>query len=549
MRWLWISGGVGLGLVIACGESEPSPSEPPSEAPVTGGSTASGGADAASGGTATGTSGRQPSSGGSPASSTGGTPSTGGNPEGVSGGRSSGASAGEPSQAGGAELGGAGAGEGGAGGALPDSAEVTVRLDRVQQTIEGFGISNLHRYSMMEEQAEQVFDLERGLGLTIFRVLVDPSGHPVSLESDVAKALARGASTFIAVPETAPAECKTNRNQNDGGYLEQSCYESWSDVLAAFPARFKQATGVDLYGLSPQNEPDFASCGLMQPVSPCHGNFASMLYTPEQMVEFVKVLGPKLRALDPPVRLMGPETQEWNHLWTNRSSDGASDPLEGNYDYGHALFADPVAWGFVDVLATHFYGTQAAEPWPSDVPRTKPIWMTELAGFEFWPEGELTTSIENGLVNAGWIHDALVNGNASAWLYRAHRAQRRGSNEGLALDDGTLAKRYYTFGQFSRYVRPGFERVSVSGEVPAGLLLSAFRGPDDQFVLVAINRGASNVSLPIYVSGGTTPSVVTPVVTSATEDWTKKPEIVVDGDSFPATLESQSVTTFVGSAE
>nr|MDQ2647901.1 hypothetical protein [Myxococcota bacterium] len=225
MRWLWISGGVGLGLVIACGESESSPSEPPSEASVTGGSTASGGAGAASGGTATGTSGGQPSSGGSPASSTGGTPSTGGNPEAVSGGRSSGAAAGEPSQAGGDAPGVAGADAGGAGGAPPDSAEVTVRLERVQQTIEGFGISNIFQYTAMtDQQADQAFDLDRGLGLTIWRVLMEPSGHSMSnLVSDVVKAAARGASTFIAVPHSARAECKTNGDVNGGGYLEPSC--------------------------------------------------------------------------------------------------------------------------------------------------------------------------------------------------------------------------------------------------------------------------------------------------------------------------------------
>ena len=41
---------------------------------------------------------------------------------------------------------------------------------------------------------------------------------------------------------------------------------------------------------------------------------------------------------------------------------------QGNgYDYGHWLAKDATAWGLIDIIGTHEYDTQKAEPWPSDV--------------------------------------------------------------------------------------------------------------------------------------------------------------------------------------
>lgn len=48
------------------------------------------------------------------------------------------------------------------------------------------------------------------------------------------------------------------------------------------------------------------------------------------------------------------------------------DPNDGD-DYGHASWADQEAWAAFDILGTHQYDTQVAEPWPDDVPDRKPV--------------------------------------------------------------------------------------------------------------------------------------------------------------------------------
>jgi len=129
---------------------------------------------------------------------------------------------------------------------------------------------------------------------------------------------------------------------------------------------------------------------------------------------------------------MTPEASEWIHLWSNTSATGStvaghphsSDPLncgcfgndpvttgcastctQGNgYDYGHWLAKDATAWGLVDIVGTHEYDSQKAEPWPADVDggkRSKEIWETEVSGVMYWPEQGPTSDIGNGIAVAG----------------------------------------------------------------------------------------------------------------------------------------------------
>jgi glucuronoarabinoxylan endo-1,4-beta-xylanase len=422
-----------------------------------------------------------------------------------------------------------------------------VHLDQTEQTMQGFGLNDPWSPALTDAQADLVFDPTKGIGLTILRIGMGTNGDEISTNTwgDIQKAKARGVTTFIASVWSAPANCKSNNSVNDGGHLLTGCYDSWSSTIAAFPAKVKQNAGVDLYAMSPANEPEFASCGTQKP---CNGNYPTMLFTDAEAVAFIKVVGPKLQALSPAVKVMTPEPSEWIHLWTNNSAPGSTNPLSGmGYDYGHTLYKDTTAWGLVDIVGVHEYDTQVAQAWPSDVPRTKPVWMTEMAGVKWLPEEGPSSDINNGVVVAGWIHDAIVNGPASAWVWWWFQAQSTDDNEGLLLKDGTQTKRLYTLGNFSKFIRPGYTRVDISGSVPPGVELSAYKNPSDgTVVVVAINTGTSSVSVPISIAGGTAPSQVTPSVTSATDNLASKTVLPVQNSSFTATLDGKTVTTFVG---
>ena len=312
--------------------------------------------------------------------------------------------------------------------------------------------------------------------------------------------------------------------------------------------------------MSPANEPDFASCGTAEP---CNGNYDTTLYTANEMVAFLKVVGPKLKTAG--VKLIAPEASEWIHFWSNTSASGSvpgnknsSDPLKcgfpatsaacmtgDGYDYGHWLYKDPVAWAALDIVGVHQYDTQVAEPWPADVPDKKPVWQTEMSGVKWWPEGGPSSDINNGVAVAGWLHNALTVGQVNAWCWWWWKAQGA-TNEGLLLSDGTDTKRHYTYGNYTKFVRPGYTRVDITGSSSADVLLTAFKGTDGTVVVVAINKGTAAATVPISIAGGTAPASMTPWVTSSTDNLVSKTAVAVSGGSFTATLASKTVTTFVG---
>ncbi len=548
----------------------------------TGGSGALGGGGATSGaggsagvvtGGGGGTAGAQAGTGGG-AGSTAASGGTAGIAEAGTGGDAAGAAAGGVAGAGdggtaGSNLGGAGSGGdagasgAGAGGAGGVSTAVTVRLDMPKQTMAGFGINNNWAPAMSDADADAMFDVTKGIGLSILRVGMASSGEPfngASCWQDIQKAKARGVTTFIGTLWTPPASYKTNNNENNGGHLKPANYEQWANTIAAFPAKVKTNAGVDLYAMSPQNEPDFASCGTAEP---CNGSYPTTLFTASEMVDFVKVVGPKLRALSPPVLLMAPEASEWLHNWSNESAccsepggKQSSDPLMcgfpptgcaagAGYDYGHALFADKTAWGLLDIMGVHQYDTQVAEPWPSDVPEKRPVWETEMSGVKWWPEQGPSSDINNAVAVAGWIHNAVTVGEASAWLWWWWKAQGS-TNEGLLLSTGGDTKRHYSLGNYSKFVRPGYVHVDVTGAIPTDVLLAAFSGPDGTLVVVAINKGSAAASVPISIAGGMAPAMLTPWVTSASDNLVSKAAIAVTDGTFTAALPATTVTTFVG---
>ena len=143
------------------------------------------------------------------------------------------------------------------------------------------------------------------------------------------------------------------------------------------------------------------------------------------------------------------------------------------------------------------------------------------------------------------MHNDLTKANVNAWHLWMYES---GNSGGCLYDTGSKVwtKRLWVMGNFSRFVRPGYMRVSTSGTVPSGVLLTAYKNPaDGTVVVVAINNNTAATPLSVYVSG-IVPCSITPWVTSATDSLASQSPITVSNARFSATLDAQSVTTFVG---
>src|SRR3954469_1753361 len=199
----------------------------------------------------------------------------------------------------------------GSGGSTTGS--VSIDLDDVRQTIDGFGAADAFlRAPLTAEQHALFWDPTDGIGLSLLRVGINPNGQPMGAAfADAEAANAFGVRVWAA-PWSPPSSDKSNSSVVQGGSLNSDAYPSWAAVLTGFATAFQQNTGFPLYAMSAQNEPDFVA------------TWPSCIYDAAEMVEFVKTLGPMLHALEPPVKLLAPEPDSWDHLWTSGDKYGLS---------------------------------------------------------------------------------------------------------------------------------------------------------------------------------------------------------------------------------
>jgi len=397
-------------------------------------------------------------------------------------------------------------------GSLPAAAQdVTITLSDVHQTISGFGGADVFiATALTDTQLDLFFTRTGGIGLTFLRqgIAEDGTETNFSTYANATKAAARGAKVWAA-PWTAAAAQKDNSSVTNGGHLLAAQYSAWATTLANFASVLQTNAGVTLYAISPQNEPDFTA------------TYESMIYSTAQMTAFLDVLGPKIAALSPTPLLVATELANWN--------------TTGSYQ--SAIDADSGSAPYVSVLASHQYSGVAA---PSSTSR--PIWQSEMSGVG----DTFDPTITHAMIVAQWINDAIATGNVVQWDWWWLIGQGT-DNEGLigTNGDSTMTKRYYTLGNYSKYVLPGYTRVGVTG-TPTGMSITAFVSPRrDAIAIVAINSSGSTVSLGLILNGLAL-TTLTPIVTSATENLVAHAPLSLSSGKFSMSVPTATVTTFVG---
>jgi glucuronoarabinoxylan endo-1,4-beta-xylanase len=174
---------------------------------------------------------------------------------------------------------------------LPTNGDVVVNTSVRYQTMDGFGASDALLSDLSPELLDLFFSESNGIGLSIIRAFMDPNGGSYGKNTpswaNKQGAVARGAKVF-ATPISPPAAFKSNGSVKDGGTLLPDHYGSWADMIVDFINEAAQ-NGVPLHAVSIQNEPNFGP------------DYESCIYSPQEMVEFLKVLGPKVTQLiNPP---------------------------------------------------------------------------------------------------------------------------------------------------------------------------------------------------------------------------------------------------------
>ena len=390
---------------------------------------------------------------------------------------------------------------------------VQIDLSVTYQRIDGFGASSAWTATNLSDAlSDQFFSPETGIGLSLLRVQIKPDGSTAELAT-AKKAVARGAKVWGA-PWSPPGEWKTNGITTNGGSLLDEHRQDWANRLAGF-ATSMAGQGIPLVAISAQNEPNYTA------------TWDTCRYTPAQMVTFIRdFLGPALAAAGQNVPVMAPETQGW----------------DGFGSFATPLMADSVATGMIGPLAMHYYAGKPYDFAPAKA-AGKVLWETEVSDDKV--DKSLDTTIDSGLRVATMIHDNLVSGGVSAFHYW-WLMPGSGDGNGALTANGALLPRAWVMGNWSRFVRPGFVRVSATPKSQDYVFVTAFVDPaGTRVVVVAINQLPDGLSQDFTIAGGTV-AQLTPWTTATGKNLQAQPAVSVADGAFTYTLPGYSVTTFVG---
>ena len=416
--------------------------------------------------------------------------------------------------------------------AASTQANFTVTWGTTYQTIDGFGasdsgMSGWNEIGIDPKGWDMLYCVNAtdpgcsapGIGLTFLRRQINIGQTPGSQFFYNAQQVANRGGTIWATPWYV--------NPDPSTYSASA--QSEADFISAHASN-----GVTVYGVTPQNEP---VCG-------CNGG---VVWGTGQTIAYIDVLAPKIHALG--AKVIAAEDYSYDNAYIN------------------AIKGDSTANSLVDIFSWHQY---AGAYTSGDT--TRHGWETEMSTFNDAFDPSLSYALNN---DAQWIWNVIVNGSMHAWhRWYAVTPYNYGNatvnNLGLLGDgNGTYAasdvnptKRYYVVGNFSRFVRPGWVRIDVSGSLSGIYGVTAFKNPTTgAFAIIAINNSGSDIqNISFSLSGGNISGSITPYVTSGTAlgslgtdgnlsagsaSSNVPSSISVNGNAFTSTV-PYGVTTFVG---
>ena len=481
---------------------------------------------------------------------------------------------------------------------------ITLDTSKTYQTMNGFGASSAWIYQDLgargeeniKETAMEMLYGDSGLGLNTFRYNVgaggvevdnyedplrgaesffvkenfdgdysafaDPSNYnfdekDVAVQEMFARALAMGNIKQIVFFANSPHYFMTKNNKTHGeneyvNNLKEECYEAFSDYMLVIVNELckKYNIGDDVKILiSPVNEPqwkwgDNVAEESFATQEGCH-------YDPKELAKFYDVFYKKLKdfnqtnSTDYIMDIF--ESGNYKMILTSRTKFNEYMTEFEKYDY----FKD------ITHISVHSYGavtskfvrSQFAEYMTKYYPQIS-VSMSEYCTLEWGHEDTLIgidTTMDMGFKCGKVMMRDITMLNVTDWSWWLSIA-RGGYEDGLIYwledENGTqsldMTKRYYVFGQFSKYVQQGSVRIKSAYSDTLqmnGVECAAFENPDGSIALIVLND--SNKARNIKIKGGY--ANVKEIVTNEDENW----KISEYENNGALQISANSVTTFV----
>jgi len=399
-------------------------------------------------------------------------------------------------------------------------ASIMVDASTRYQVIEGFGgaftEAAAFTFSRMDSAAQSAilkayFDPVDGLGYSLCRTHINSCDFSLgnyaydetpgdvdlkhfSVEHDrrtliplirAATQIAGGALKLLATPWSPPAWMKTNGQMNHGGKLKAEYRDAWARYYVRYVRAYAEE-GIPIWGLSVQNEPEATQ------------TWDSCLYSGEEERDFVRDhMGPVLHASG----LGHLKLVIWDHnrdRMFERAKIVLDDAQAAQYVWGT---------GFHWYVGDNFDNVQRVH----DAYPHKALLFTEgcQEGGPHLGDWRVGERYGHSMINdlnrwtVGWIDWNLVLDEQGGPNHVGNycSAPILADTNQPTLDGVLYQPSYYYIGHFSKYIRPGAERILCAPTRDA-LEATAFRNADGRIAVVVMNRGEKAVPFVLKYKDG-----------------------------------------------
>jgi len=327
--------------------------------------------------------------------------------------------------------------------------------------------------------------------------------------------------------------------------LRDDSVEAFADYLAEVALIYKNEYGLTFQSISPMNEPDTSYwAAYSNKQEGCH--FSNGKSQSAMLVAMSEAL--KERELSEILVVGTDET----------SIDTQLNSFKKLKDEAKAVIAR---------VDTHTYGGSRRKDLRELIASAgKNLWMSEVDGGStlgngagqmgagLWLANRIMDDM-NGLMPSAWILWQAIDNHICAEGYQGNKdtgmPNTNGGYWGLAVADHDndkiiLTKKYYAYGQFSRYIRPGYTIIANDNAD----VLAAYDKDSKTLVIVAVNNKENEVGLDFSLEafkydGGTAKVIRTSGDMETGENWAELPNVEVGKDVFSIDLKEHSITTFI----
>ena len=424
---------------------------------------------------------------------------------------------------------------------------VTINPEEKFQTITGFGGSFTESSAYLlnqvsQENRDKVIEAyfgESGAKYSLTRTHINSSDFSLgnyayvekndedlstfSLEEDQddiipmikdAMAVSKDGFKIISSPWTAPPWMKDN-NDWKGGKLLPQYYETWGKYFSKYITAY-QEEGIDIWGITVENEPLGND-----------SNWDSMHFSPEEMNDLVKNhLGPQLEEDHPEVKILGydqnrdHEFKKW--IDTMYGDETATKYYDGTAVHWYASTYDvfPEALQYAKQAAPEKYLIQTEACADAEIPKWQDdawYWSKEATdwGWDWAPDDQKHLHPKYVPVYR-YARDIIgtLNNHVDGWIDWNMVLNRQGGpnwaqNWCLAPvivdeenDEVYFTPLFHTMAHFSRYIRPGAERIGHDHtDTNADVMVTAAQNPDGSIAVVVLNQKEENQNLTLNIAG------------------------------------------------